>query len=234
LNVVLPGIDHRETSYGPQAFEAAYRFITGHAPSRTSIEPEASVLLDGVVSGQGLGNDPTTGSYPTNLPLAGATVEVYATNPATGERLGAARWRKTVGADGRWGPFEADAGSTHEFVVAAPGYATLHIYRSPFARSSNVLNLRAERLADIDPAAGSVVTFSRPRGYFGLPRDRVTLDGQDPAPGIPVGVAGVASSKLKLPAEPQRPVVGQFNAERIVGRNWPAAEQHLVLLELQY
>ena len=234
LNVVVPGIDHRETSYSAPAFEAAYRFITGQAPPRGAIDPEARVRLDGVVSGQGLGNDPTTGSYPTNLPLAGATVEVYATNPATGERLGAARWRKTVGADGRWGPFEGDPVSTFEFVVSAPGYATLHVYRSPFPRSSSVLNLRAERLADADKAAGSIVTMSRPRGYFGLPRDRVTLDGEDPAPGIPTGVAGVAFSRLKLPAGPDRPVVGQFNGERIVGRNWPAADKHLVLLELQY
>ena len=139
-----------------------------------------------------------------------------------------------MGADGRWGPFEADAGSTFEFVVAAPGYATLHVYRSPFLRSSTVLNLRAERMLDADRSAGSIVTMSRPRGYFGLPRDRITLDGQEPAPGIPAGVAGVASSKLKLPVGPARSLVGEFNGERIVGRSWPAADNHLVLLELQY
>jgi pimeloyl-ACP methyl ester carboxylesterase len=234
LNVVLPGIDHRETSYGPQAFAAAYRFITGSEPATTAVLPEARVVLDGKVSGLGVGNDPAKGGTVNNLPLVGATVEVYATDPTTGERQGAARWRKTVGEDGHWGPFTADAGSRYEFVISAPGYSTTHIYRSPFPRSSTVVNLRTERLADADRSAGSVVSFSRPRGYFGLPRDRITLDGATPAPGIPTGVAGVAVSKLKLPAGPQRAVVGSFNDESIVGRTWPAANNHLVVLELHY
>ena len=35
-NVVIPRIDHRETSFSPAAFAAAYRFITGRAPATTS------------------------------------------------------------------------------------------------------------------------------------------------------------------------------------------------------
>ncbi len=232
-NVVLPGIDHRETSYSPQAFAAAFRFITGREPRSMAVQAEARVVLDGQASGLGLGNDPSKGSYATNLPLAGATVAVYATAPATGERVGEARLLKTVGDDGRWGPFVADGTSTYEFVISAPGYAVLHVYRSPFPRSSDLVHFRAERLTEADKTAGAVVSMSRPRGYFGLPRDRIVLDGQDPAPGIRPGVAGVAVSKVKLPAGPQRAVVGQFNGERIVGRNWPAADNHLVVLELQ-
>lgn len=231
-NVVIAGIDHRETSYGPQAFAAAYRFVTGRAPAVTEPVAEARIVLDGMVSGLGLGNDPSKGGYVTNLPLAGATVEVYATDAATGERQGAARHRRTVGADGRWGPFTAAAGQAYEFVVAAPDYATTHVYRSPFPRSSALVNLRAELLAAADRDAGSVVTLTRPRGYFGVPRDKVVLDGQDPAPGIPPGVAGVAVSKLKLPAGAPRAVAGEFNGERIVGRSWPAAENRVVFLEL--
>ncbi len=93
LNVVVPGIDHRETSFGPEAFAAAFEFITGRKPATTGFTPEARVVLDGQVSGQGLNNDPTTGAFVNNLPLAGATVEVYATDAATGARLGPARWR---------------------------------------------------------------------------------------------------------------------------------------------
>jgi hypothetical protein len=139
-----------------------------------------------------------------------------------------------VGADGRWGPFAAEGTAAYEFVVSAPGYSTLHIYRQPFPRSSAVVNLRADRLLDADKAAGSVVSFFRPRGYFGLPRDRIVFDGQDPAPGIPQGVAGLAVSKIKLPpaSGPQRPVVASFNGQRLVGRNWPAADNHLTLIEL--
>jgi triacylglycerol lipase len=230
-NVVIAGIDHRETSFSAQAFEQAYRFITGNAPATLAITPQAQVVLDGKLSGLGLNN--TQGSYANNLPLAGATVEVFATNADTGERMGAALYRRSVGADGRWGPFTTSPQARHEFVITAAGYATTHIYRSPFPRSSNVVGLRPARIADADKTAASIITLDRPRGYFGLPRDNIGLDGKAP-PGVPPGTAGVSSSKLKLIDAPGRAVVGEFNGERIVGRAWPAANNELVYLELTY
>ncbi len=229
-NVVIAGIDHRETSFGPQAFDAAYRFITGKPPATLAITPEAAVTLDGKVSGLGLNN--LVGGFPTNLPLTGATVEVYATDPATGARTGLAVHRKTLVADGLWGPFSARAGTPYEFVIGNAGYATTHIYRSAFPRSCNIVNLRAERLADADKDAKAAVSLTRPRGYFGLPRDRISLDGNSPPAGIPTGTAGVAVAKLKVADITGRAVAGEFNGERIVGQAWPAAENHVVILEL--
>ncbi|MDQ6681018.1 MAG: alpha/beta fold hydrolase [Pseudomonadota bacterium] len=231
-NVVIAGIDHRETAFSAKAFEQAYRFITGTAPATLAVVPEAHVVLDGKVSGLGFNN--IQGSFATNLALVGATVDVYATNPATGERLGPPLHRKTIGADGRWGPFAADPKATYEFVIAAPGYATTHIYRSPFPRSSSVVSLRAERLADADKDALAVVTLTRPRGYFGVPRDHITLDGKSPPAGIAAGTPGVSTAKLKVTDSADRAVAGEFNGERIVGRAWPAAANNVVLLELHY
>ena len=232
-NVVVKGIDHRETAFSPKAFEAMFRFITGRAPTALAITPEAPVVLDGKLSGYGVNN--AAGTAPSNLPLAGATVEVYAVNAATGERLGAAMHRKTIGADGMWGPFSGDAQTCYEFVIAgAPGYAITHIYRSPFPRSSNIVNLRAERIADADKTALAVVTLARPRGYFGLPRDQISLDGQSPPPGVPPGTAGVSASKLRVTDAAGRAVAGVFNGERIVGRAWPTAGNEVVFLELTY
>ena len=230
-NVVLPGRDHREVSYHPEAFASAYRFVTGRAPAargNNGVIPEARVLLSGKVTG-------VAAAGPTNLPVAGAQLAVYAVDTATGARRGAALWSGTPGADGRWGPLSTDPTTPLEFVLQLPGFATTHFYRSPFARSSDIVHLRPERLADADKGAGSVVSFTRPRAYFGNPRDSITLDGQ-PAPGIPPGVAGVATSKIKIAAGPSRPVVGDFRsgviAERIVGQTWPAADNHLTVLEL--
>ena len=231
-NVVIPGIDHRETAFSEKAFESMFRFVSGMPPATLTIAPESRVVLDGKVSGLGLDN--LQGSYPSNLPLVGATLQVYATNPATGERLGPALHTKTIAADGRWGPLAADAKATYEFVIAAPGYATTHIYRSPFPRSSNIVDLRAERIADADKGAAAVVTLSRPRGYFGIGRDRIGLDGLSPPAGIPPGTPGVSSAKLKLTEAPGRAVAGEFNGERIVGRAWPAAANNVVTLELHY
>ncbi|NRF67966.1 twin-arginine translocation pathway signal [Aquincola sp. S2] len=230
-NVVLPGRDHREVSYHALAFAAAHEFITGRAPSITTITSEQSVTLDGKVSGPGPGG-------PTNLPLAGAKVAVYAVDAGTGARRGAALVDKSVDADGRWGPLVTDSSTALEFVISAPGLATTHVYRSPFLRSSDIVHLRAERLADADKDAAAVVTLARPRGYFGLPRDQIAFDGLQPAPGIPPGVAGVSSSKLKLRVAPGRPVTADYRSgditERLIGTAWPARDNHVVLFELHH
>ena len=232
LNVILPGVDHREAALGPQAFAVAFRFLAGREPATAAPAPEAAVVLAGKVSGLGLDNNPDSGAFVNNLPLQGATVEVYATDPASGERLGEARWRKTVGADGQWGPFAADGRASYEFVISAPGYAVTHIYRSPFVRSSSIVHLRATRQAAADKTAGSVLSLVRPRGYFGVPRDTLVFDGNNPAPGISPGVAGLSASTIRLPAAAPRAVVAEFNSQRIVARSWPAADNHLVQLEL--
>jgi hypothetical protein len=45
-------------------------------------------------------------------------------------------------------------------------------------------------------------------------------------------VAGVSEARLRLADAASRPIAGEFNEERIVGRVWPAAANHLTLLEL--
>ena len=229
-NVVIPRIDHRETSYSPAAFAATYRFITGKAPARTDIAAEKSVVLNGKITGLGVdSSDAKTGNFSNNLPLPGAQLEVYATDPATGTRKGSALLTKAVGADGMWGPLAVPAGAPLEFALTAPGYATTHIYRSGFPRSSDLIHLRPERIADADKGADAIVTLTRPRGYLDPARDRMLLDGVMPA-GVPEG-AGVASAKIK-PAGGQRSIAAEFNGERVVGQTWPAAQGHVVLLEI--
>jgi len=232
-NVVIPRIDHRETSYSPIAFENAYRFITSKTPRTTGIEAEAAVVLNGNITGRGVNPlDAKSGNDFNNLPIPGATVEIYATDAATGERKGGAVHRKTVGADGQWGPFNATAGTQYEFVVSAPGYTTTHLYRSAFPRSSNVIHLRPDRVADADKAAQSIVTLFRPRGYFDLQRDKISFDGQTTPPGLPPAGAGLASSTIKLTQAGVRAISGEFNGERITGRTWPAGENRSVVLEI--
>jgi hypothetical protein len=183
---------------------------------------------DGLVTG-------TPGGVPTNRPVEGATVEVFRTDPGTGARLGEALHRRVTGADGRWGPLAVASDWTLEFVVAAPAHPVTHLYRSPFARSSGIVHLRPGRpLGPGDAGAGAVVLMSRPRGYFGLPRDIVLLDGREPTD-LARGVPADSVTTLRLPASDiGRPVVAQFNEERIVARAWSAAENRLVIAELTY
>lgn len=232
-NIVIPRIDHRETSFSPLAFAAAYTFVTGKPAHNSMIAREAKPVLNGKITGMGVNSlDPKSGNGFNNLPIPGATIEIFATNPDTGARQGSAVHTKTVSADGYWGPFTANSDATYEFVINAPGYSTTHVYRSPFPRSSDIIHLRPERMADADKSAQSVVTLTRPRGYFDLERDKVLLDGKPTLPGVPATGAGIASSKLVLASGGVRTVSSEFNGERIAGQSWPASQNRVVVLEI--
>jgi pimeloyl-ACP methyl ester carboxylesterase len=225
-NVVLPGIDHRETSYGASAFVETYRFITGRMPARLEVLPETAATLNGNVTGV------TGGSY-DNVGVAGATVEIFEVDPRTGARLRAKVHRRTTDTDGAWGPFVARSDAYHEFVVTTADHPITHIYRSPFPRGSNVVHLRPARFAKGDEEAGSVVTISRPRGYFGHGRDIFLIDGRV-APDVNVGVPGASTSKVALPAGAPRAVAVRFNLESFAVQSWPVAEKRLVIAEFHY
>lgn len=236
-NAVIPRIDHRETSFSPAAFLTAHSFIRGIGPKFPAIVPEAVIVLNGKVTGLGLNSsDAKSGNFVNNLPVPDASLQIYATD-ASGARVGAPAHEKRVGIDGQWGPFTAKAGVAYEFAISAAGYSSTHIYRSAFPRSSDIVNLRLERMADADKAntnAKSIVTFFRPRGYFDAQRDKMNFDGAALPPGVPPSGAGVASSKIIVTQPGVRSISAEFNGERITGQTWPAAENRVVTLELTY
>jgi pimeloyl-ACP methyl ester carboxylesterase len=227
-NLVLGPVDHRETAFHPRAFREIFKFIAGREPERVAIVPEAPVKLSGLITG-------TPGGVQTNRPVAGAGVEVFRVAPDTGERIGAAIHSSQTAADGRWGPVQVDPSWPLEIVLTSKGQPITHFYRSPFPRSSDIVHLRAARpLGPADAGAGAVMILSRPRGYFGLPRDVVLFDGKEPAD-VKTGVPADSATTLRLPAgEIGRSVIGLFNEERIVARAWPASENRIAVAELTY
>jgi pimeloyl-ACP methyl ester carboxylesterase len=227
-NLVLGAVDHRETAYSPRAFREIYKFIASREPSRIEIMPEAQVKLSGLVTG-------TPGGIQTNRPVAGASVDVFRVSAETGERIGGPIHSSQTGADGRWGPAQVDPAWYLEIVLTSPGSVTTHSYRSPFPRSCDIVHLRAARpLGPADAGAGAVVLMSRTRGYFGLPRDVVLIDGKEPSDVKP-GVPSDSVTTLRLSAaEIGRPVVALFNQERIVARAWPASENRIAVADLTY
>ena len=222
-NVILDGLDHREVAFNKLAFAAMYEFIAGKPPASMFITQEPLPVLNGKVTG-------IADSTYTNLAVAGADVEIYEVDAKTGERKSVAPvHRKTTGDDGMWGPFVGRSEAYYEFVLRMAVQPVTHTYRSPFLRSSDVMHLRPGVFAKGDEAAGAVVSMSRPRGYFGVGRDKFTLDGKVP-PGINDGVPGVSIGKLAFDASP-RTVVAVFNNETIPTRTWPVKDNHLVIAE---
>lgn len=227
-NLVLGALDHREVAFHPRAFREIFKFIAGKEPSRIEIVPQTEVRLSGLVTG-------TPGGVVTNRPVAGATVEIYRVSAETGERGRGPIHSSQTGADGRWGPALVEPTWYLEILLTSAGSPTTHIYRSPFPRSSDIVHLRAARpFGPADAGAGAVVLMTRPRGYFGLPRDAVLIDGKEPKdikPGVPTD----SGTTLRLAAEEiGRPVVAMFNTERIVARAWPASENRIAVAELTY
>lgn len=223
-NVILDGLDHRETAFHKLAFAAQYEFIVGQPPSTLFITQKPLPKLNGKVTGI-----EADGSY-NNLPVPGAEVEIYETDPRSGERKSAQPvHRKTTGADGWWGPFIGKSDATYEFVLGIQDFPTTHTYRSPFLRSSSVVHLRPQPFAKGDAAAGAIVIMSRPRGYFGVGRDKFSLDGKVP-PGIPDGVPSASTGKLPFDANP-RTVLAVFNNETIAVRTDPAKDGHIAVAE---
>jgi pimeloyl-ACP methyl ester carboxylesterase len=224
-NLVLGALDHRETAFHPRAFREIHKFIAGREPGQIAIMPEPNVVLSGLVTG-------TPGGVQTNRPVADASVEVFRVASENGERIGGALHSTRTTGDGRWGPVQVDSSWSLEFVLTSPEQPITHFYRSPFPRSSDVVHLRAARpLGPSDAGAGSIVIMSRPRGYFGLPRDVVLFDGKEPAdvkPGVPTD--SVATIRLAA-AEVGRAVPALFNQERIVARAWPASERRISMVE---
>lgn len=225
-NVILPGLDHREVAFHPQAFKAMFAFITGREPGTLDIIPQPQPLLNGMVS------DWSNGA-PTNLPLSGATVEIFEVDPASGRRLGEAAHRHTTSADGSWGPFPAKPTAYYEFVVMADGYPISHIYRTPFPRSSAYIHLRLKPLGEQDKGPGSLVVLTRPRGYLGHGRDTFLIDGKVPG-GVNDGVPGTAEARQRFEAGLLRSVPVVLNKESVTVITHPLDSEHIIIAEFHY
>ncbi|MEI6158265.1 MAG: hydrolase [Roseococcus sp.] len=225
-NLLLPGLDHREVAYHWRAFREQFRFIAGREPTTLTVPAEPRPVLNGLVTNLVAGGA-------TNRPVAGAVVEGFRTDPATGARLGEAIHRRETAADGIWGPVTVQSDWPLEIVLAAPGHPIAHTFRAPFPRSTEVLHLRPPApLLEADRVAGALVRLTRPRGYFGWPRDVVLLDGREVAERRD-GVASIAVANLRLPVERLgTPVAGLFNEERVVGRVVPMGENRVTLMEM--
>jgi triacylglycerol lipase len=222
-NVILDGLDQREVAFHKLAFAAQYEFILGKPAPTLFIAQEPLPVLNGRVTG-------IAGDLYTNLSVPDAEVEIYEVDQKTGERRSPQPiHRKTTGGDGRWGPFIGRSDMHYEFVLRMSGHPITHVFRPPFLRSSEVIHLRPVRFAKGDEAAGAVVVMSRPRGYFGVGRDKFSLDGKVP-PGINDGVPGTSTGRLAFEPTP-RTVVAMLNNETIPVRTFPVKENHIVVAE---
>ena len=179
-NQDIQGADHLQMVTLPEVFAATFRFFNADtSPATTEVIAEDAITLSGRAV-----------TFGTNQPLAGATVEVYPVDAATGERRDLTPvGRFTASTDGAWGPFQAAAATYYEFLVSQEGERPVHYYYQPFTRSNPVVYLRVLPENDLllkallgemryDDRSSFIVLFSANQAlYHG--RDTATLDGVD-------------------------------------------------------
>jgi pimeloyl-ACP methyl ester carboxylesterase len=172
-NVVLPALDHREVAFRPEAFRVMYRFLTGSEPATLKVIGEFHPRIGGLVTG-------FAGGAATNLPEPGVRLRIFAVNGQTGQRESPAVLETITSADGVWGPLEVQGDRNFEFELEK-NESSIRYFRSPFPRSSEIVNLRFR------PVAAANTLAARPQGYWAKDRDLLTFNGE-PVVNVPSGL----------------------------------------------
>jgi hypothetical protein len=143
-NIDIPDSSHVQTATSPVSFYYFYRFFNGRPPRTTRIIPQTGSIS---ISGRDV-------DFPDNDGLAGATVQVWNLNQATGQRIGSRPIASfSIGSSGDFGPVTLTAGRRYEFAEVRPGFPTHHYYYEPFLRSDHLVRLLE---SDALRAAGGV------------------------------------------------------------------------------
>jgi hypothetical protein len=177
-NVDIPGSSHVQIATSPLSFAAFYKFFTGKAPRTTKIVAQTGPIE---ISGRAL-------NFPFNSGLAGATVQVWPINQATGQRTSSRPLAsQVVGSSGDWGPVTVQAGRRYELTLVRTDNPTApmhHFYYEPFWRSDHLIRLLDSdvlRSAAGPPASGSVgmiiVRYKELWGDQGSQSDILTING---------------------------------------------------------
>jgi len=132
-NVYFPNRAHTEVTTSAASFVKVYEFLLGSEPETKAVIPENPKKVR--VSGRAL-------DFPTNAGMAGSSLQVFALDE-TGHRASSKPvYKKTITADGNFGPLKVDGRKHYEFAItgefsAGSGITTIHNYPEPFERSDH-------------------------------------------------------------------------------------------------
>ena len=134
-NVRLTEEDHYSVATSAASFRAIYsHFTDGETPRTTDIYAEEIAQISGKVL-----------SFGENKPLAGASVEVYEIDPATGRPTSTDPVAATnTDEEGAWGPISLSTGTIYDVKAKSldEGDINPHYFVGPFKRSNPFLYLR--------------------------------------------------------------------------------------------
>jgi pimeloyl-ACP methyl ester carboxylesterase len=128
-----PTQSHVQVATSAETFGVMYEFLTGRAPRTTDVVPEPPGRVE--ISGRAT-------IFLSNAGAAGATLQLWRVDPATGHRLtDEPEVSQVLPADGSFGPLRVNGRKTYELVLQREGGTAHHFYASPFLRSSHLVRL---------------------------------------------------------------------------------------------
>jgi pimeloyl-ACP methyl ester carboxylesterase len=174
-------LDHSGVASSTEAALEMYKFLNeGEEPQYDEVQCGSPITLEG--------RAPT---FADNTFLVGAKVEIYVPGDEPWER-GEPKASYTIGADGKFGPFEAEPGVAYEFKLTPPPGDTTrrssHAYMLPFKRSNRLLRFNFETKDPVASATSSQVNRHSsfavviPRSLqkaFLYPRDSLEVGGRE-------------------------------------------------------
>ncbi|OLF18590.1 hypothetical protein BU204_05890 [Actinophytocola xanthii] len=134
-NVYNRQFGHTETVTAAKTFVDIYRFWFGRSPATTRVLPERRIEVAGRVV-----------LFQQNAGYAGARLEVWPVDAATGRRRGPTPVTTTVIDDGgAFGPLRVRPHQAYEFAVTREDGSVDHFYQRPFIRDDYFLRLNTAR-----------------------------------------------------------------------------------------
>lgn len=221
-NIVIPGLDHRELAFHPKAFAEIFKFLTGKVPAREGVEVQPEPTVSGIVTSFGNG-------APTNRPLAGVHVRVYALRPETADRVSTPSFDSITNETGAWGPVKISSTQRYEFSLEKDG-RTVAYFRAPIPRSTTLMNLRFEPARKAAGGGALSLLASRPQGYLMQERDPLKLDGVS-ITGLDEKVPTRDSMMLGIPEAKRSGVKVELRGETIAARPSSDPEKELDIAE---
>ncbi|HEV7760670.1 MAG TPA: alpha/beta fold hydrolase [Acidimicrobiales bacterium] len=196
----LPGQSHVEVATSKESFAAQYEFLVGQLPQVVDIVPQRDPVE---LSGRAV-------NFPANTGRAGATLDVWEIDPATGARVADEPQASfAIGADGAFGPFTVEHGAHYEWVLSEPGSDVQHhLYLQPYPRSSGLVRLLSSppngpTRANTNVGDGhSAIIAMRMREWYGtddadLPGDQSdTLEISTHGPGVDTAPVNAIATRV--------------------------------------
>jgi pimeloyl-ACP methyl ester carboxylesterase len=127
----LNGQAHVEVATSAESFKAQFEFLVGKPPTVVDLVAQQAPVE---ISGRAV-------NFPANTGRAGAKLEIWQLDAATGHRIGAPMATFNISESGDFGPVVVEPTKHYEFLLSGSEGTNHHFYPQPFLRCNKLVRL---------------------------------------------------------------------------------------------